>query len=272
LAVFFLVTLLGSINKVVPQYLQKPVTVAIAILLSVGIILTLLGRDRRYDKIWFDGRAVAESVKTVAWRYMMRGEPFGLEASQVDNAFIAEMAEIRNARPSIQAYLGGQAEKSKPISNYMREVREAEFRRRKQEYLDGRIRDQKIWYGAKCKWNQRRSALWYAAVLILQVVALILAIITAAYGPFPLNLAGLLMTAAASFTAWSQAKRHEDLTNSYSVASQELLDIETLAENINDDDAFKSVVDQAEEAISREHTMWCAKRNISIASSRKRKV
>jgi hypothetical protein len=154
----------------------------------------------------------------------------------------------------------------------MREIRDADFGRRKAEYLDGRIRDQKTWYSAKSKWNQKRSTAWYAVVLALQIIALIWAIVTAAYGPFPLNIAGLLMTAAASFTAWSQAKRHEDLTNSYSVASQELLNIESLAEKVNGDDAFKSVIDQAEEAISREHTMWCAKRNISISASGKRKV
>ena len=89
LVVFFLVTLLGTINKAVPQCLQKPLSVAIAILLSLGIVLTLLGRDRRYDKIWFDGRAVAESVTTAAWRYMMRSVPFGIESTQVDNAVIA---------------------------------------------------------------------------------------------------------------------------------------------------------------------------------------
>jgi hypothetical protein len=272
LIVFFGVTLLGGITKIVPQALQKPLSVTIAVLLSLGIILTLLGRDRRYDKTWFDGRAVAESVKTVTWRYMMRCEPFGAEIVEVDNAFISEMMEIRNVRPSIQAYLGGQVEKSKPISAYMKEIRDAGFDRRKTEYLDGRIRDQKAWYSKKCTWNQRRATAWYASVLVLQIIALVWAIVTSAYGPFSLNTAGLLMTAAASFTAWAQAKRHEDLTNSYSVAAQELLNIEALAERANDDNTFKSVIDQAEDAISREHTMWCAKRNISIASHSKRKA
>src|SRR5690606_15189811 len=28
------------------------------------------------DRIWYNARAVAESVKTLTWRYMMRAEPF----------------------------------------------------------------------------------------------------------------------------------------------------------------------------------------------------
>ncbi|HET9281070.1 MAG TPA: DUF4231 domain-containing protein [Candidatus Angelobacter sp.] len=261
LMVFFLVTLLTVCSGVLAPYFKKPLSVAVAIFLGAGIILTVLASALRFDKTWFDARAVAESVKTATWRYIIKGNPFGLDAPQPEELFIAELSEIQNSRPSVRGYLVADS-RAKSISDRMRAIRASDFVNRKAEYLEGRIRDQKNWYGNKAIWNKKRAACWYATILVAQVFALVWAILAAAYGPFNFNLAGLLMTTAASFTAWSQAKRHEDLTNSYSVASQELLNIESLAEKVADEDTFRQIIDQAEDAISREHTMWCAKRNI----------
>ncbi|MCV5359976.1 DUF4231 domain-containing protein, partial [Escherichia coli] len=30
----------------------------------------------RPEKLWYGGRAVAESIKTITWRYVCRAEPF----------------------------------------------------------------------------------------------------------------------------------------------------------------------------------------------------
>jgi hypothetical protein len=270
LIVFFVVTLFNGVTKVVPFCAQKPISVAIAIVLFIGIIFTYIAQVRKFDKIWFDARAIAESVKTIAWRYMMRGNPFDAEMTNPEKAFLAELTEIQNSRPSVQPYLGGQSPEIKPITKYMQEMRATEFSSRKAAYIEHRIRDQKTWYGSKAIWNHQRGNAWYVAVLASQAIALAWAIVAAAYGPFPINFAAFLMTAAASFTAWAQAKRHEDLNNSYSIAAQELLNIELLAEQVGNDSEFRDIVDQAEEAISREHTMWCAKRNISITSATKK--
>ncbi len=50
-------------------------------LLSAGLFLVTLGililiRVQRPDDTWYNGRAVAESVKTRSWRWMMRAEPY----------------------------------------------------------------------------------------------------------------------------------------------------------------------------------------------------
>ena len=43
-------------------------------LLTLFIMVWL--RVSRPDDIWYNGRAVAESVKTRSWRWMMRAEPY----------------------------------------------------------------------------------------------------------------------------------------------------------------------------------------------------
>ncbi len=43
---------------------------------------------------WYEGRAGAESVKTLAWRYAVGGEPFPLPEAQVDERFEARLREV----------------------------------------------------------------------------------------------------------------------------------------------------------------------------------
>src|SRR5437899_6885454 len=98
LALFFLVGLLGAIQRLLSIPMQRHASVAISVLLAFAIITTLLGRERKLDKVWFDSRAVAESAKTAAWRFMMGAPPFLPQpTSNIEAAFLSELAEIRNA-------------------------------------------------------------------------------------------------------------------------------------------------------------------------------
>jgi len=147
----------------------------------------------------------------------------------------------------------------------MREIRALLLAERKLLYIDDRISDQRRWYQAKCAFNQRRASLWFWTVFGLQCAALTIAVIQVATGSLPVNIVALLMTLAATFVAWSQAKRHDDLVQPYALAAQELISLQALAQQVNDEANFRELVIQVEEAISREHTMWCAKRNVSLA-------
>ena len=57
-------------------------------------------------------------------------------------------------------------------------------------------------------------------------------------------------------------KRYSELAQSYFLAAQELGDQEAIASNIMKEDDFLALVEQVEETISREHTMWCARRDV----------
>lgn len=270
LTLFFLVAFLGATVRLFPVPAQRHVSVAMAVLLSLAILVSFVGRERKFDKTWFDGRALAESTKTAVWRYMMGTAPFQPDTGHdADASFIAELDEIRKARAGIDEHLSGRATDAKPISDFMRRIRASDLASRKTTYLQDRVRDQKTWYAVKAAWNKRRKSLWYWIGLSLQAAALVLAILAAVYGPFAFNAVGVLMTLAASATAWAQAKRHDELSNSYSLAAQELQHIEALIERVNDDDAFRTLVNQGEEAISREHTMWCARRSVSVSGTKR---
>ena len=51
----------------------------------------------RPERTWYEGRAVAESVKTLAWRYMVRGESFeDIDDPEADRILQREITGILN--------------------------------------------------------------------------------------------------------------------------------------------------------------------------------
>ena len=74
------------------------------------------------------------------------------------------------------------------------------------------------------------------------------------------NLFGVIPAATAAVGTWLQLKQHQMLAQSYSVAAKEL---EMIAEKFpplqnrpDDETAWANFVNDAEAAISREHTLW----------------
>jgi hypothetical protein len=201
---------------------------------------------------------------------MMQAPPYHLneDLAKVDARFLKERAEIRKARPGVDAHLVGFTSGGPEISDYMRKIRVHSLDERRAIYLSERLLDQKRWYEAKARDNRSSASTWFWTIAAVQVLALALAIVQSAVGQRSVNLVSILMTLVASFVAWTQVKRHEELVQSYGLASQELNALETQERHVSDSTMFQEFVTQVEEAISREHTMWCARRNISLAINR----
>jgi len=66
---------------------------------------------------------------------------------------------------------------------------------------------------------------------------------------------------AASVLAWIQAKRFQELAASYALAAHEISLIREQAALINGEKDFSSFVGDAENAFSREHTQWIARKD-----------
>ena len=243
----------------------------IAILLAIGLLILWVTRAQQYDKAWFDCRAVAESVKTITWRYMMKIPPF-LDES-VDSKFIAELQDIRNAIPGFEKYIAGKLDTTlSQISEYMRLVRSQSLDDRKSFYLSARLKDQKAWYSNKANYNARAGSKWFWIVLVLQFLAIVFAILKASIDKLPINIVPVATTCAAIVVAWNQIKRHDELKKTYSLAAMELGELESISINIKTNDDFIQFVEQIEETISREHTMWCARRDVKLPEHERSKA
>ena len=251
--------LLGALAFLVPKDYAAYFAAVAAIVLLGSVVAKFVAKQRSDDKEWFDGRAVAESVKSLTWRYMMRLEPFE-DDTTCDQKFIEELDAIREARSGLQFRVGALGEEAEQITPRMREVRQKPVEERRDLYVKERLDDQAGWYGRKSEDNRRLANRLFWAALAAQFIALAIAVWRVASPSAGLSLVGPLLALAAAFTAWTQLRRNDELRLSYALASQELLSIKALAAAVDSEQELAKLVRDGEGAISRQHTMWIAKR------------
>ena len=209
---------------------------------------------------WYQGRAAAESAKTLAWRYMVRAEPFEGETADVDKQFLSQTHSLLQDLQSIS--LSTAEPDAQQISDKMRQIRAMDFEERRKVYLADRIADQQRWYSEKARWNDRRARTWVLVSIVLEIAGLLGGALKA-FGLVNFDLLGFLAAAAGSVLAWIEAKQHRNLATAYGIASQELTSIATELLTVNSEQRWAAFVAQSEEAISREHTLWRASRGLS---------
>ena len=250
---------LATVGTFVPALQRVCVSLAAASLIC-AIAMKLLNRQSGSAQRWFDGRAVAETVKTQTWRYMMRVPPYGTEAD-ADETFAADVMSAMRARPDLEQPLDRLPEDPRQISATMRAVRALPLEDRLGLYLEERLSDQARWYKARALANLAEGRRWFWLSLLAQVAAVVFAFLSLLWPEDAvatlISLGAALATAA---TAWGQLGRHDELSKSYALAYQELITIQTLAGTVVTDDGLDRLVTSGEGAISREHTMWMAKR------------
>jgi hypothetical protein len=234
-----------------------------AFLLAASFLLTIVIMYKNYERQWYGGRAVAESIKSSAWRYMMGAEPYMLsvEPRDVDSKFIATLQEILGEGDNLSISFAGTLAAAPQITEKMAAVRRLPLKERIRIYLDDRISDQRNWYGKKSEHNATQEKRLFIYVTFSQLAALIFAVVNIANPLVPINLVGVFSTLSASFLAWLQVKRHQEQSQSYAVAAHELGCIAAQAQHLTGDDDFSTFVADAETAISREHILWVARRD-----------
>jgi hypothetical protein len=228
-----------------------------------AIAIKLINRQSGSDQRWFDGRAVAETVKTQAWRYMMHVAPYGDDA-KADECFADDVLSAMRARPGLEQPLDLLPENPRQISTVMGAVRASSLEDRLQLYVKERLLDQAAWYKARAVENRARGRRWFWLSLASQVLAASFAFVSVLEeGHAVATLIGLCASAASAATAWGQLGRHDELSKSYALAYQELITIQNLAASVKTEEDLDRLVSNGENAISREHTMWMAKRSDS---------
>jgi hypothetical protein len=127
------------------------------------------------------------------------------------------------------------------------------------------VQEQRAWYSSKAKWNQQRMA---RSNLILLAVAIIGTVIAAsrALGLSPLDLLGLVATVMVTIFTLVRLNQHETLARAYHVTAMELTTISQHLDSVQSEDEWSRFVAEAEQAISREHTLWLASDSTSIPS------
>lgn len=250
----------------VGQHWRQAAHIATGLLFAVSIVLSLVLALKSYERSWYRARAGAESIKTLAWRYMTCAPPYpaDLVGRDVDERFTADLRRVLDESEDVPLAPAANASRGVQITASMREVRGSDLEQRKSAYLVHRVGDQQRWYGDKAGKSDTSGGRWFFAMIAAQSSALMTAIVQVAKPNLQLDVNAALAAVAAACMAWLQAKRFQELAQSYAVAAHELGLIAVQGPHIRTDEDLAKFVASAEDAISREHTLWIVKRDRSI--------
>lgn len=235
-------------------------------LLSAGLFLITLGilifiRVQRPDDTWYNGRAVAESVKTRSWRWMMRAEPYedceNIEI--VSRQFISDLKAILEQNKSLSHSLQSTSAVQDPVSPIMRNVRGLPVSDRLASYVDQRVQNQVEWYWHKSRFNKRRAQQWFWVSVLLHGTAIAMLLYRIKDPSFSLPVEVIATGAGAALT-WLQAKKHNELNSAYALTAHEIVLIKGESDSVHNEKQLSEYVVNSEAAFSREHTQWVARK------------
>lgn len=238
---------------------QVDLLAILSTLLFVGALLVegWLWKGRP-DKTWYDARAVAESSKTLAWKFAVRGEPF-LDTEIPESTMVRRVMESLDG---VRKQFGGlelAPIDAKAVSPWMQKQRQAPWTERREVYLRERLLNQKGWYARKARYNRRRSNQWRTTLVVVEFLGVAASLGAAFSAAVPL-LGPALAALVAAVVAWMETKQHDFNARAYAAAVADLAQAEIRLEIAQNEQEWATEVLNAEEAISREHTLWLASR------------
>lgn len=221
-----------------------------------AFICELLVLRLKPERTWYEGRAIAESIKTLAWRYAVCADPFPkrMTSSEAESKLRQRTSSIANQMSDRIIFDNSDS----VISSGMSELRKLSFTERRDAYIQGRTLEQQQWYSKKAHINQQRATVSWMLLTLVEVIAIILAA-GRVFGKWNIDFAGLLAAIISAGTAWVAVKQFSPLASAYSITTKELGIQASKLRTVNEAD-WAIVAADAEEAISREHTTWLASR------------
>ncbi|CAD0358718.1 DUF4231 domain-containing protein [Xanthomonas hortorum] len=230
----------------------------VALLAALGCSIYLF--SMRPDRFWYAGRAAAESIKTIVWRYISRAEPFQGADDKARTQFHIKLKAVadqnRDVFKSFTEHLNGTQ-----ITSVMDQLRRKDLDERKKVYAEDRVADQQLWYAIKARFNEKMSKRFFWILIVINSLAVVSAILRIVNAATPFWPTDVLVAAAASVLSWMQAKRFSELAASYALAAHEISFIRDQSLLPSTDEDFSIFVGDAENAFSREHTQWVARKD-----------
>lgn len=241
---------------------SRVAAIASAVLFLGSLFLYLYGRHNDLQAKWYQARALAESVKTATWRFVMCAEPFhdAREEGSLDT-FRRLLDELLAENRGIGEYLSGDWADKDQITPQMLAVRGSDFDRKRQMYLACRIDDQRSWYARKATDNRLASRKWFRILCALYGVAIVCLLVRVSAPDTPYLPIDVLAVAAGCAIGWIQLKRFDELASAYALTAQEIGIVKSRFLSVSDSGALARFVGDAENAFSREHTQWAARRD-----------
>lgn len=255
LVLLFLAALSGALTLKIGDGGLDWAGAAASLLFMASITVRLYIEQQKDERRWYESRAAAESSKTLAWRFAVCGDPFP-ESMPLDKArrlFVGRLREISAGLEIVDVSAGPD------VNEAMIKCRTSGRLERIEVYKTNRLLEQIDWYAGMAATRDRQTRMWRRFALSGELVG-VLAGGLKAYGIVPIGMLGVVSSLVAGLTAWLQAHRFETEASAYSLTAREIRHILSLLDEDATADEWSKFVDQAESAISREHTMWASGR------------
>lgn len=235
----------------------------IAIVLLALMFLTAITELRRFDRIWFSGRAIAETVKKETWLFMMKAKPYDCpDFESAVRIFLHNLRKVIESQSQVFSELSAHLQNLPQITEKMKEVRNESIAGRLTTYLTHRVHDQCFWYASKSKVNRDLESKWFVLTWVFQFLAVSFAFVIFLLNNPVINPVGILTTSAAAVISWMSVRSYRELSQSYGLIKQELSLLEEQAKQLPPatEEELGEFVQEVERTISREHTIWLSRR------------
>ena len=193
---------------------------------------------------------------------MMRAEPYE-DCDNIDIArkkFVLDLKSILKQNEAIIGKLGTAASVEDPISVKMAEVRRLPLEGRMNVYRKERITNQALWYTKKAKYNKNRASIWFGVTVLLHAAAIAMLLYNIMDPAMELPIESVAVLAS-GVLSWLQSKKHNELSSAYSLTAHEIILIKAEVATIESEAELSEYVMNCENAFSREHTQWYARKN-----------
>jgi hypothetical protein len=233
-----------------------------ALFFLAAVVVEVYLLQTQPERTWYEGRAAAESVKTLSWRYSVGGEPFNVGDRpnlEIEQLFLGQLDAVINVLKDLN--ISPPSSVGPQITDPIRRVRSESLEQRKSTYEAGRVAEQQEWYQQKAKWNDKLAFRWTLTVLVVEIVGVIAATLKA-IGVVEGDLLIFFGAVVAAMAAWLQTKQYRALATAYGITALELASVRTKVQWQQNDNDWAKFVNDAEEAFSREHTLWKASRGV----------
>jgi hypothetical protein len=242
---------------------EKVAAIAAALLIIGGIFLSVLMLLRRDEDVWYRARAVAESVKTSCWRFMMRADPYldAEDVREVKSRFRVRLKSILNEHKGLSQHLGGEIAEQEQITKRMCEIRSLPWNERAAFYRKNRIDEQRFWYAKKSAWNRRHGKIWFGVLIACQALAVVFVVMRVGYPTWGYWPSEVFVVASGSTLTWIQVKKFRELAAAYALTAHEVGVVRGELEEVDSEDQLAQFVVDSENAFSREHTQWLARKD-----------
>lgn len=215
--------------------------------------------NQRPERSWYAGRALAESIKTSTWRFVCRAEPYHLDDVDSHRELVWRLRMLLGSHADVVKRMS--VDSRAQVTERMASLRSQSLDARRAFYRSHRINEQLKWYADKAAYNRRHGAFFAWLLWITISAAIVLAVVRVSYPAAPYWPTDAVIVFASSVLGWVQAKRFQELAASYTLTAHEISMIRERSLVTMDEQEFSSFVGDAENAFSREHTQWLARRD-----------